>query len=210
LWDRDVLSGRGVVSRVPGVAGGGAQSLGRIDRVDFVLIRLQADGKTTPVPIEREQTLIGRHTGCQMRIRSGEVSRKHCEVHYEETTPVIKDLGSSNGTYVNGVKVIEKRLEAGDLIAIGPVVFLVQLGGEPGGFDAAALFVAATPGGAAEPAAVNAGQAKQQAGPGDDSAPTSSGLMDGISGLPASSDGSSVVAFDFDFDDDDVGGQPPL
>lgn len=178
--------------------------------MDFVLIRLQANGKTTPAPIEREQTLIGRHTGCQMRIRSGEVSRKHCEVRFEETTPMIKDLGSSNGTYVNGVKVIEKRLEAGDLIAIGPVVFLVQLGGEPSGFDAAALFAAATPGGAAEPAGVNAGESKKQAGSEDDSSPTSPGLMDGISGLPTSSDDSSVVAFDFDFDDDEVNGQPPL
>lgn len=184
--------------------------------MDFVLIRLQSDGKTTPAPIEREQTLIGRQTGCQLRIRSGEVSRKHCEIRYEETTPLIKDLGSSNGTYVNGVRVIEKRLEAGDLIAVGPVVFLVQLGGDPSGFDAASLFRAGVPGGGAEAAGGAMGAESTPANGSekraamDDQAPTTSGLMDGISGLPSSNDDSSVVAFDFDFADDDEDAQPPL
>ena len=40
--------------------------------------------------------------------------------------------------------------------------------------------------------------------------PTTSGLMDGIDGLPSSSDDSSVVDFDFDFDDGDDDEQPPL
>jgi pSer/pThr/pTyr-binding forkhead associated (FHA) protein len=52
--------------------------------VDFALIRLQSDGKTASAPIAREHTLIGRQTGCQLRIRSGEVSRKHAEIRFEE------------------------------------------------------------------------------------------------------------------------------
>ena len=182
--------------------------------MDFALIRLQSDGKTAKAPIERELTVIGRQTGCQLRIRSAEVSRKHAEIRYEETTPVIKDLGSSNGTYVNGVKVIEKRLEAGDLGAIGPVVLLVQLDGGPGAFDAASLFQDGVPGGppsTATPApaqAAAAGAASSASSDGD--MPTTSGLMDGIDGLPSSSDDSSVVDFDFDFDDGDDDEQPPL
>ena len=65
--------------------------------MDFALIRLQSDGKTAKAPIERELTVIGRQTGCQLRIRSAEVSRKHAEIRYEEPTLVLKDLGSSNG-----------------------------------------------------------------------------------------------------------------
>ena len=42
--------------------------------MDFSLIRLQSDGKTASAPITREHTLIGRQTGCHLRIRSGEVS----------------------------------------------------------------------------------------------------------------------------------------
>lgn len=181
--------------------------------MDFALIRLQSDGKTASAPITRERTVIGRQTGCQLRIRSGEVSRKHAEIRFEETTAVIKDLGSSNGTYVNGVKVIEKRLEPGDLIAIGSVVLLVQLGGDPKSFDAAALYRDGVPGGAPDgssdqqqaAAAVASARARV-----DGDMPTSSGLMDGIDGLPRDSDDSSVVDFDFDFDDDDEDSQPPL
>ncbi len=182
--------------------------------MDFALIRLQSDGKTAKAPIGRELTIIGRQTGCQLRIRSAEVSRKHAEIRFEEGTPAIKDLGSSNGTYVNGIKVIEKRLEAGDLIAIGPVVLLVQLGGEPASFDAASLFQDGVPGGPpqAVKSAAQAGAAAASVSSSSDDAdvPTSSGLMDGIAGLPTNSDDSSVVDFDFDFDDGDEDDQPPL
>lgn len=182
--------------------------------MEFALIRLQSDGKTASASIHHNLTIIGRQTGCQLRIRSAEVSRKHAEIHYEEGTPVIKDLGSSNGTFVNGIKVIEKRLEAGDLIAIGPVVLLVQLDGEPASFDPASLYQDGVPGG--PPPSAQAGVARAGASAGavagsQGDAPTTSGLMDGISGLPSSSDDSSVVDFDFDFsegDDDDE--QPPL
>ncbi len=177
--------------------------------MDFALIRLQSDGKTASAPITREHTLIGRQTGCQLRIRSVEVSRKHAEIRFEETTPVIKDLGSSNGTYVNGVKVIEKRLEAGDLVAIGPVVFLVQLDGQPATYDAASLYSDGLPGGGHAHAATPQSEGTARAASHEDDVTTTSGLMAGISGLPQDPDDSSVVEFDFDFDDDEDD-QPPL
>ena len=182
--------------------------------MEFALIRLQSDGKTAKAPIDREQTVIGRQTGCQLRIRSAEVSRKHAEIRFEESTASIKDLGSSNGTYVNGVKVIEKRLEAGDLIAIGPVVLLVQLGGEPASFDAASLYRDGVPGGAAPVAATagtgSASAAAAAAAKPDGDVPTSSGLLDGIDGVSSDMDDSSVMEFDFDFDESDEDEQPPL
>ena len=177
--------------------------------MDFSLIRLQSDGKTASAPITREHTLIGRQTGCQLRIRSGEVSRKHAEIRFEEGTPLIKDLGSSNGTYVNGVKVIEKRLEAGDLVAIGPVVFLVQLSGEPSNSDAASLYEDGRPGGRQPEPARAGGAAGAASASHDEDVPTTSGVMEGISGLPTDPDDSSVVEFDFDLDDDEDD-QPPL
>ena len=45
---------------------------------------------------------IGRHDDCQIRIRSSQVSRRHCEVLPEGDTLMVRDLGSSNGTFVNG------------------------------------------------------------------------------------------------------------
>jgi hypothetical protein len=86
-------------------------------------------------------------------------------------------------------------------------VFLVQLAGEPAAFDAGSLFEDGRPGGRQpEPAAAKASGA---AAAHDEDVPTTSGLMDGISGLPTDPDDSSVVEFDFDFEDDEDD-QPPL
>jgi len=175
--------------------------------VDLVLVRVQSDGQSRSAPIDRARTVIGRQTGCQLRIGSGEVSREHCEVLVEEGSAVIRDLGSRNGTYVNAVKVSEKRLEAGDLIAVGPVVFLVQIGGDPGSFDSAALYadgMAAMAEPDSAPAAASSGRVSE-----DPPTTAGGGIMDGIA---SDSDESSVVEFDFDFDDDDEdqNSQPPL
>jgi pSer/pThr/pTyr-binding forkhead associated (FHA) protein len=173
--------------------------------VEFVLVRVQSDGGTTSAAVDRSKTVVGRQTGCHLRIRSGEVSREHCEILFDEGSAVVKDLGSRNGTYVNGVKVVEKRLEAGDLIAIGPVVFLVQLDGEPADFDAAELYREGMPGAKESEEEAAAPQAAS------DQAPTTTGgLMEGIEG--GSSEDSSVVEFDFDFNDEEEeqDSQPPL
>lgn len=175
--------------------------------MDVVLVRVQPDGRNKPAAIERAKTVIGRQTGCHLRIRSGEVSREHCEIAVEEGAAVIRDRGSRNGTFVNGVKVKEKRLEAGDLIAVGPVVLLVQIGGQPESFDAKEMYRSGLPGASppARPAKVS------------DQSPTSAGLMDGIeedefSEVGDDADESSVVEFDFDFEDEEEEqrSQPPL
>ncbi len=173
--------------------------------MDFVLVRVQSDGRSKPAAIHHAKTVLGRQTGCHLRIRSGEVSRKHCEIDIEEGAAVIRDLGSRNGTYVNGVRVKEKRLEAGDLIAVGPVVLMVQIDGQPGSFDAAAMFRDGLPG-----AGVSAGSARVS-----DQSPTSAGLMDGLDldgAAGKDSDESSVIEFDFDFEDEEEEqrSQPPL
>ena len=71
---------------------------------------------------------IGRHDDCLIRIRSSQVSRRHCEVLTEGDTLVVRDLGSSNGTFVNGKRVLGKQaLNPGDVITIGGVTLRVDL-----------------------------------------------------------------------------------
>ncbi|HHN78938.1 MAG TPA: FHA domain-containing protein [Phycisphaerales bacterium] len=176
--------------------------------MDFVLVRVQSDGRSKPSAIKHAKTVLGRQTGCQLRIRSGEVSRRHCEIDIEEGSAVIRDLGSRNGTYVNGVRVSEKRLEAGDLIAVGPVVLMVQIDGQPEPSDAAELFRSGLPG-----AGVSAGTAGTSGV--SDQSPTKAGLMDDLGIKDAggdASDESSVIDFDFDFEDEEEEqrSQPPL
>ena len=72
-------------------------------------------------------TTVGRGEECQLRIRSALVSRKHCQLFEKKGLLLVKDLGSSNGTQVNGQKVEDQRvLEPGDELGIGPVTLRVE------------------------------------------------------------------------------------
>jgi pSer/pThr/pTyr-binding forkhead associated (FHA) protein len=76
--------------------------------------------KTLPVG----DCLIGRGDECQVRTNSPLVSRQHCLVHVTKDNAILRDLGSTNGTLVNGKRVLSERvLVPGDLLQIGPVVF---------------------------------------------------------------------------------------
>ena len=76
---------------------------------------------------------IGRHNDCQIRIRSSQVSRRHCQLFEEGNKLILRDLGSSNGTFVNGKRVLgQQTLKPGDVLTIGGVTLRVdQLGAAP-------------------------------------------------------------------------------
>ncbi len=70
---------------------------------------------------------IGRHDDCVIRIRSSQVSRRHCEVFEADGSLIVRDLGSSNGTYVNGDRIEAPRvLHPGDALTIGGVTLRVD------------------------------------------------------------------------------------
>jgi len=71
---------------------------------------------------------IGRHDDCKIRIRSSQVSRRHCELFEEGNKLILRDLGSSNGTFVNGKRVLgQQTLKPGDVLTIGGVTLRVDL-----------------------------------------------------------------------------------
>ena len=71
---------------------------------------------------------IGRHDDCQIRIRSSQVSRRHCQLFEEGNRLILRDLGSSNGTFVNGKRVLgQQTLKPGDVLTIGSVTLQVGL-----------------------------------------------------------------------------------
>jgi hypothetical protein len=77
-----------------------------------------ADG--TRAQIALDPVTIGRHPDCDVVLNDQEVSRQHAEVRREDGGFVIVDLGSLNGTKVNGAGVKAPRpLEDGDVITIG-------------------------------------------------------------------------------------------
>ena len=63
--------------------------------------------------------LIGRSSACQLVLADDTVSRRHAELRAEGGRWLLRDLGSSNGTYVNGRRVIEAEVRPGDLLHLG-------------------------------------------------------------------------------------------
>lgn len=77
-----------------------------------------ADGKVGEFPLA-ERTSMGRHPNNTLRLVDREVSKEHCVVERIDGHYVLRDLNSSNGTFVNGRKVRELRLRDGDEISLG-------------------------------------------------------------------------------------------
>ncbi len=69
---------------------------------------------------------IGRDDDCQIRLTSVDVSKRHCRLRFADGALSVQDLGSSNGTFVNDVRIDgETRLAPGDRLRIGPMVLEV-------------------------------------------------------------------------------------
>lgn len=78
------------------------------------------------------EVVMGRDPTCGVRLDAEEVSRRHARVAPQGGGHVVGDLGSLNGTWVNGREVEWARLVAGDRIQVGPYVATYLPGsGEP-------------------------------------------------------------------------------
>lgn len=99
--------------------------------MDVKLVMFKANGQRKDFPLTTPVTVIGRAEDCDLRVPLLDVSRRHCELRIDGDELTIKDLASSNGTYVNNKRVNEALLEAGDVLVLGPVILTVQIDGSP-------------------------------------------------------------------------------
>ncbi len=121
--------------------------------MDFQLVVLRGRSATTALKIGDGVTTAGRHDDCQLRIKSSEVSRRHCQFFEKNGMLLVKDMGSANGTFLNGKKIEGQRvLEPGDELTIGPVKLRVERSGQPAPAGKPAPSVAAKAGDTAVPA----------------------------------------------------------
>lgn len=86
------------------------------------------------VVVSIAEFLIGRGEECHLRPRSDAVSRQHCLILVREKEIVIRDLGSKNGTIINGQRLEgECTVHHGDLLQVGPLQFEVLVAHALGG-----------------------------------------------------------------------------
>ena len=98
--------------------------------MDIKLVMFRDSGERREFPV-RSVTTVGRKDDCDIRIPVAEVSRHHAEFRQSGGAVQVRDLGSANGTFVNNKRVKQQKLTAGDHVVIGPVVFTVQIDGDP-------------------------------------------------------------------------------
>src|SRR6185295_18659310 len=95
--------------------------------MDVTLVTVEGSKKLQSIKLRSEDTIIGRREGCDLRIPAPAVSRRHCRLSFQDDLLTVEDLGSANGTYVNGQSIDQPMIvRPRDRLTIGPVTFLVE------------------------------------------------------------------------------------
>src|SRR5438874_1938507 len=81
--------------------------------------------------LDKPILLFGRSPECDIQIDSRKVSRRHCCIAQVNNYLVVRDLGSTNGVRINGVRVLEGRLKAGDELTVGNFRYQVSWDDKP-------------------------------------------------------------------------------
>jgi predicted component of type VI protein secretion system len=78
--------------------------------------------------LDKPILLLGRDLECDIRLDSRKISRRHCCIAQVGDQLVVRDLGSTNGLRINGIRVVEGHLKAGDELTIGNFRYKVYWG----------------------------------------------------------------------------------
>ena len=85
-------------------------------------IEVQGPTETLLIPLSRGVTHIGRGLGADLHLDEASVSRRHAILHHGGKGVRVLDDRSSNGTFVNGRRVLQADLQNGDVLVLGRVV----------------------------------------------------------------------------------------
>ncbi|MCS7047104.1 MAG: FHA domain-containing protein [Gemmataceae bacterium] len=89
----------------------------------------QTGDRLREITIKSDEFLIGRGADCDLRLHDTSISRHHCLLRKRGSEVSVSDLGSANGTFVNGVRVLSQtELRTGDEIRVGDCRLIVDLG----------------------------------------------------------------------------------
>ena len=116
----------------PAVAGDAAETGTRVYEVPVVrapevVIEVREPGRASRrIPLSGAPVRIGRGPECELVLKDSRVSRRHARLHARNGVLVITDLESTNGTRVNGHRVTELVLGAGDRVEIGDTSLVIE------------------------------------------------------------------------------------
>jgi len=83
-------------------------------------------GGGDPIPLLKQQLLVGRRESCDIVLRFANVSAHHCQLSIDDGYLYVRDMQSRNGIKVNDVRVQERRLDPGDVLAVAKHRYRVE------------------------------------------------------------------------------------
>lgn len=96
--------------------------------MDVILKVIEGAKTGAKIAVKKNEFLIGRSQECHLCAASSAISRKHCKIARTDNRVTAQDLGSRNGTLVNGTKIEgEVELVSGDELTVGPLKFMVTI-----------------------------------------------------------------------------------
>jgi pSer/pThr/pTyr-binding forkhead associated (FHA) protein len=180
--------------------------------VDVRLFVFKSNGSAREIPLKPGRYVVGRQEDANLRIPLPAVSRRHAEIVVDDDSLTVRDLGSSNGTYVNGERIQEAQIKPGDVLALGDFQLVAQINGVPMEVTPPEQPQTTEPSEPASPTAPTDTGDEEPSAPaptpsestGSDDDLGSSVTRTGLGPLTGGrDDDSSVFDFDFDLDDDD-------
>lgn len=88
--------------------------------------QLAPTGGGDTIPLKQDKLIIGRRESCDIVLRFGNVSGQHARMSLEGGYWFLKDLGSRNGTKVDGFRISRKRLDPGSKISFAKHQFVIE------------------------------------------------------------------------------------
>ena len=99
----------------------------------MAFLHISKDGKEEFIALPQEPFVIGRFSTCDYQIDDSELSRQHTQIEFHDGKYTVRDLGSRNGTMVNGEAIVEKPVNDCDIILLGVTELKFQEGPLPSG-----------------------------------------------------------------------------
>ena len=84
------------------------------------------ESPTFKLRVKKATNVVGREGTCDVYVESNQVSRRHCLLQVTERGLLVKDLESTNGTFVNGIAMTDGYINAGDRLGLGTYVMTLH------------------------------------------------------------------------------------
>jgi len=106
-------------------------SSARVKTLGVALVVIEGESRGARVELGTGVARVGTAEGCDLRITDRTASRVHCEIRVQKSVVTIRDLGSTNGTFVEGLRIVEAEVPAGSVLHVGATAIRVEVDARP-------------------------------------------------------------------------------